>query len=208
MDADGNPTGWNKLSAHGSDIDGNDGRRVRIRGSSKRMELLKISRHGSSKLRDMERNTNRLISRCNRDTTGKYLKAAFAAVDAVVDQREKEMNSYKENQSKSNEADQKRYSKKKYRKWDTEKEAKEDLAAEEAIDQAKQDAAADAAKEAKFKSQANEGKIANHDTEDKVRSATEKFTQDEEQKAEVAAATDVPADQAIFDSLPTTESHL
>merc|ERR1711998_285056 len=151
---------------------------------------LEISKAGSPKLVAMEQNANKIIALSNKDTTGKLLQAAGNAVEAVLRQREHEANTFKERETKANEADQKRYSKKRYQKWQDEKDGAEGLAAEEEVAAAKQAVQEDATKEVKFKSQAGESEDATKDLDKEIEKTADDINKDH--------ATMVSPNQAVF----------
>jgi len=167
----------------GSDrVRGKAGPPIKIHGGKGKMELLEVTKNGSPQLVAMERNTNKLITLSNQDTTGVWLRHAENAIEGVLKQREIEQGQFKERATKANEADQKRYSKKRYQKWKNQKEGADGLAAEEEVNKAKEATQKDNAKEIRFKSEGDQGAAASKDLDKKIEEEDKEFEDAEKQK--------------------------
>jgi len=185
MDADGDPYGYDG-NDDGSNMKVSPPPPVKIHGGKSKMDLLEITSNGSPQLQAMERNANKLISLSNQDTTGRLLRSASNAIDGVLKQREAEAGQFKERETKANEADQKRYSKKRYAKWKNEKDGADGLAAEETVNEAKEQTQKDNAKEIKFKTESDQGQEANKALEKSIEQENKKFENAETDKKEEA----------------------
>merc|ERR1712146_40664 len=155
----------------------------KVRTASKPMETLSITTSGSQMLQEMERKANAIINQANKDTTGKMLRAAGHAIDAVLKQREHEASQFKEVEQKSNERDKKRYPKR-----SNEKEAQEGIRSADMLVNAKEKTSKDKTKEIKFKAQSDEESAATADTDAVIEKETAKFEKEEAVSAANKAA--------------------
>jgi len=202
MDADGNAYRPHRNGRFGLHARGKARwhKGVKIHGGKGKMELLEISKKGSPKLIAMEQNANKIIALSNKDTTGKLLNAAGNAVEAVINQREHEANSFKERETKANEADSKRYDKTKYEKWKNEKDGADGAAAAAEMTAAKEATQKDNAKEIKFKTQSDDSAAATKDLDKKIDEENKKFEEKEASAEQINKDHKqmVAPDQAVF----------